>query len=88
MKQIPGQLKLLNFRELVPLLNAYKLLTQHENYDLLNDQISCIERATDLLYKILPTKGPEAYGKFIKCIHEETEHAGHRELAKLLPLKP
>ena len=88
MKQIPGRLKLLNIRELIPVLNKYGLLTQNENYDLINDQVSCIERATNLVYLILPTKGPEAYGKFIKCIHEETEHAGHRELAKLLPLNP
>lgn len=88
MKQMSTKLKLLNVMELVPVLNKHQLLTLHEKYQLLNDQVSCIERATNLVYVILPTKGPEAYGKFIKCIHEETEHAGHRELARLLPLKP
>ena len=86
MKQMPGRMELLNFKELVPVLNRHMLLTQDENYDLLNDQVSNQKRATNFLYIILPTKGPTAYGEFIKCIHEETEHAGHRNLAELLPL--
>lgn len=86
MKEMPGRLELLNFTELVPVLNKHKLLTQHENYDLLNDRVSNTQRANALLYNILPTKGPVAYGEFIACIHEETEHAGHRHLAELLPL--
>ena len=90
MKQMhmPGQLELLNFTELVSVLNKhmYKLLTQYENYDLLNDRVSNKEQTNALLYNILPTKGPTAYGEFIVCIHEETEHAGHRHLAELLPL--
>ena len=86
MKQMPGLLELLNFTELVPVLNKHRLLTQHENYDLLNDRVSNKKRANALLFNILPTKGPTAYGEFIVCIHEETEHAGHQYLAELLPL--
>ena len=70
----------------MPVLNKHRLLTQHENYDLLNDQVSNKERANALLFNILPTKGLTAYGEFIVCIHEETEHAEHQHLAKLLPL--
>ena len=85
-QKMPGQSKLLNFTELVPLLNKYRLLTQYENYDLLNEQVSQKEKANALLYTILPSKGPGAYEKFIECIHEETEHAGHQYLVQLLPL--
>lgn len=85
MTQMSGQLELLNLTELVPMLNKYKLLTQHENYDLLNDAVSHKQRANALLYSILPSKGPGAYAKFVECIHEETHHEGHRHLAELLP---
>ena len=81
-----GQSELLNFTELVPILNKHRLLTQNENYDLLNERVSQKEWANVLLYTTLPSKGPGAYEKFIKCIHEETEHAGHQYLAQLLPL--
>ena len=83
---MPGQSELLNFIELVPLFNKHRLVTQHKNYDLLNERVSQKERANALLYTILPSKGPGAYEKFIKCIHEETEHAGLQYLAQLLPL--
>ena len=82
---MPGLSELLNFTELDPLLNKHRLLTQHENYDLLNERVSQKERANALIYAILPSKGSGAY-KFIECIHEETKHAGHRHLAQLLPL--
>ena len=86
MEKMPGQSELLNFTELVPLLNKHRLLTQHENYDLLNEWVSQKERANALLYTILPSKGPGADDKFIECIHEETEHAEHQYLAQLFPL--
>ena len=73
---------LLNFTTLVPVLNKYNLLTQSDNYILMNIHIPPVERANALVYQILPSKGPRAYEMFIKSLQEETEHLGHQELAK------
>ena len=72
---------LLNLPTLVPVLNKYHLLTQSDNYTLANHLIPPVERASALLYVMLPSKGPEAYETFVKCLQEETEHLGHQELA-------
>ena len=74
----------LNFVTLVPVLNRHHLLTQSDNYTLLNPLIPPMERANALLYKILPTKGSGSYKTFIECLQEETEHLGHQEIAKKL----
>ena len=42
------------------------------------------ERAIALVYIILPSKSPEPFKTFIKCLQEEKEHTGHHELAKKL----
>ena len=78
--------ELLDLTTLVPVLNRHHLLTQSENYDLLNRLISPIERANALVYTMLPSKGPEAFVLFIKCLQEEKEHVGHQELAKQLSI--
>lgn len=76
------QPELLDITTLLPLLNKYHLLTQSDNYTLLNGLIPPIERAIALVYMMLPSKGPNAYILFAKCLQEEKEHAGHQELAK------
>ena len=75
---------LLNFTTLVPVLNKYHLLTQSDNYILMNPLIPPVERANALLYKMLPSKGSEAYETFIKCLQEEKEHSGHQGIAAKL----
>jgi len=77
------KINLLNLTYLVPILNKYQLLTRDENYELLNTATSPEQRANSLLYLILPNKGPNAYKLFIKCLKEETESRGHRELARM-----
>ena len=72
---------LLNLPTLVPVLNKYHLLTQSDNYTLMNPYIPPVERANALLYMMLPSKGPGTYETFVKCLQEETEHLGHQELA-------
>lgn len=75
---------LLDLSTLVPILNKYYLPTTIDNYTLMNPLIPPVERASALLYKILPSKGLEAYETFVKCLQEETEHLGHQELVKRL----
>ena len=78
------QPSLLNLPSLVPVLNKYHLLTQTDNYTLINQLIPPEERASALMYVMLPSKGPGAYELFVKCLKEETEHLGHQELARRL----
>ena len=68
----------------MPILNKYYLLTTNDNCILINPLISPVERASALLYKILPSKGLGAYETFVKCLQEESEHLGHQDLARRL----
>ena len=76
---------LLDVSTLLPLLNKYLSMELDDNYILMNSLTPPTERAMALLYTMLPSKGPEAYVLFIKCLKEEKEHLGHQELVKLLP---
>ncbi|XP_065920646.1 uncharacterized protein [Dysidea avara] len=84
------RMEMLNLTALIPVLNKHHLLTLDDNYVLLNYLVSPMERANALVYQILPSKGPEAFKKFIMCLQEETEHIGHQKLARMLttPLEP
>ena len=75
---------LLDLSTLIPVLNRHHLLTQTDNYILMNKLIPPVERANALVYTMLPSKGKEAFVLFIKCLQEETEHMGHQELAQKL----
>ena len=74
---------LLDFPTLIPLLNKHHLLTQADSYDLANQLLPPTKRANLLLYRILPSKGPGAFRLFLKCLQEEQQHMGHRNLVKL-----
>ena len=74
---------LLDFPTLIPLLNKHHLLTQANSYDLANQLLSPTKRANLLLYTILPSKGPGAFLLFLKCLQEEKQHMGHRNLVRL-----
>ena len=76
--------ELLNLETLQPVLHRHELLTLGDDYTLLNNLVSPLNRANALLYQILPSKGSGAFKKFIMCLKEETEHSGHQELAKIL----
>jgi len=78
------QLEMLNLTALVPVLNKHHLLNLDDNNVLLNYLLPPMQRANALIYRILPSKGPGAFKKFIACLQEETEHIGHRELARIL----
>ena len=75
---------LLDIPTLLPILHKYDLLTQSNNYTLMNPLIPPVERANALVYAMLPSKGPNAYEIFVKCLQEETEHLGHQELVKMM----
>ena len=80
------KLDLLNLDALIPKLNECDLLTQINMYDLRNRLVNPIERANNLVYHILPSKGPGAFTLFVKCLQEEEEHMGHQTLARLFTL--
>ena len=81
------QPKLLDLATLLPHLNNHNLLTATENYHLMNNSTPSTDRAQQLVYSILPSKGPHAFTLFFECLKKEKEHIGHQELVKMiLPL--
>ena len=79
---------LLNLDTLIPYLNKYQLLTQDNMYDLKNPLVPPNKRANELVYHILPSKGPRGFILFVKCLQEETQHLGHQTLANLFTMPP
>ena len=55
-------------------------------YDLKNRLNPPTERACELVYHILPSKGPRAFTLFVKCLQEEKQHLGHQSLVRLFTL--
>ena len=80
------RLDLLDLKTLIPYLYKHGLLTQDNLYDLKNLEVPTMERANALVYHILPSKGPGAFTKFVKCLEEEKEHMGHQTLVRLFTL--
>ena len=78
------RLEILNLTALILVLNKHHLLTLDANHVLLNYLVSPMERVNALVHQILPSKGPEAFKRFIMCLQEETEYIRHQELARIL----
>ena len=83
MKHVQPQF--LDVNILLPLLNKYLPMEKDDNYILMNPFVTPTERAMALLYIILPNKGKDAYGLFVRCLQEETQQPMHQALAQLLP---
>ena len=64
---------------LVPFMLSKQLLTHAEFQTLLSGEKQEKERIL-LLYDVLETKGPLAYGLFAQCLDEEKHHSTHAEL--------
>ena len=75
---------LLDLNTLVPILHNHNLLTRADNDYLMNSLITPPERANQLVYSILPSKGPRAFTLFVECLQKEKEHLGHQELVKMI----
>ena len=73
----------LNVDSLLPYLQREQLVTHQEFVHLIHPNRTNYEKKQFLL-SILPSKGENAYKRFICCLSEDTEHTGHAYLVELL----
>ena len=73
----------LDLSSLAPKLHAHNLLTQDEFTDTLNTNCNHRQKILQLI-ETINTKGPLAYGIFVRCLGEEKSHSTHSEMFKLL----
>ena len=68
---------------LIPYLQYEDLLTRKELEFLMSTHTTNFDKKQFLLL-ILPSKGENAYKRFIRCLSQDTEHSGHADLVKML----
>lgn len=74
----------INMDTLISYLFKEKLVTWNEYRTLINTKMSQREKNQYFVSEVLPSKGEEAFDRFIVCLKEATEHPCHAELAKQL----
>ena len=72
---------------LVPYLVATDLSDSATTDYLLNEHKSHQEKGVHFYLRVLPSKGPDAYTRFHRCLCDEKEHLGHQSLLKILILR-
>lgn len=72
-----------DFNTLFSHLYSRKLLNSND-YETLTSMQSDKDRGNHLYMQILPRKGRRAYRRLYKCLKNEREHIGHRDLVKIL----
>lgn len=80
-KAWPEIREFLDFDELAPYLAAEDLANQNDYHNLTTGDKSSRQKC---LFRILPTKGPDAYQLFYQCVCKETQHRGHEFVRKKL----
>ena len=83
MKYNSELMKSLNVNSLLPHLQCEQLLTSAEVDFLISTQKTNYDKKQYLL-SILPSKGENAYERFVRCLSQDTEHSGHADLVKKL----
>lgn len=73
----------LNVDSLLPHLQKERLLT-HEEFEALIHPLKTSHEKKNILLSILPTKGENAYERFLTCLTNSDDHSGHSYLVKLL----
>ena len=81
---LPEVIRLTNWMNILPLLIREQLLTDEEEAHLFSDRNPDNTKGLYFYRRWLPTKGPGAYLKFLKCLGEEKNHLGHAAILKLL----
>ena len=79
----PELQKHIDFVSLMPYLNRHEVLTENERHSL-NDEKGTPAMKVNLLLGYLEKKNDENVNDFVRALHEEVTHTGHKELCKLL----
>jgi len=76
----------INIMSLYPYLNKYEILIREER-QVLTNQYTIETTKVDQLLEIIDSKSPSKQKDFLKAIKDASEHAGHREICKILRKK-
>ena len=74
----------INMDTLIHHLFKEKLVTWNEYLTLVNTKTSQRDKNLYFVSEVLPSKGEEAFDRFIACLKEAKDHSSHAELAKQL----
>ena len=72
-----------NWKLLLPHLVSVGLSDRATNDYLLNETRTDHDKGMYFCLKILPSKGPDAYTRFHRCLCDEKEHLGHQSLLEI-----
>ena len=78
--RLPKFIELTNSEYLVPHLVSEGLLDPAATDYLLNENRTEHQKGVYFYLKVLPSKGPDAYTRFYKCLCDEKKHLGHQML--------
>lgn len=67
----------------MPYLNRHEVLTENERHNL-NDEKNTPAMKVNLLLEYLEKKNDENVNDFVRALHEEGTHTGHKVLCNLL----
>ena len=81
---LPEFIELTNLEYLVPHLVSKDLLDPAATDYLLNETRTEHQKGMYFYLKVLPSKGPDAYTRFYKCLCGEQKHLGHATLLQFL----
>jgi len=79
----PELQKHIDFISLMPYLNRHEVLTENERHNL-NDEKNTPAMKVNLLLEYLEKKNDENVNDFVRALHEEGTHTGHKVLCNLL----
>ena len=80
---LPEFIELTNWEYLVPHLVSVDLSDPATTDNLLNETRTEHQKGVYFYLKVLPSKGPDAYTRFYKCLCDEKNHSGHKSLVQI-----
>ena len=84
-RSLPEFIELTNWEYLVPHLVSVDLSDPATTDYLLNETRTEHKKGVYFYLKVLPSKGPDAYTRFYKCLCDEKKHSGHKSLVQICP---
>ena len=81
---LPTFIRQTNWTFLLPHLVSVDLSDSVATDYLLSESKSHQEKGVHFYLRVLPSKGPDAYTRFHRCLCDEKEHLGHQSLQQLL----
>ena len=82
-RKLPEFIELTNWEYLVPHLVSVDLSDPATTDYLLNETRTEHQKGVYFYVKVLPSKGPDAYTQFYKCLCDEKKHSGHKSLVQI-----